>query len=390
MKNENLITKENLELLLEDIVFDELKKESYIIDTFESNKLLTWNRFDLAFKLLFLSYKEKNKSLAEKIYLADIKAQTLGKFVEGKTEKNSFIKFIDEFQNTFKNIEINGFNNQKTLIPLSKYKTIRNGAHRVASSIFLNQTVSCITTEENNMIADYNYFFQRDVSRDFLDKAAIKFIDYSPDNIYMAFLWPSGKNNVEESISKFSNIVYKKEIKLTSNGGYNLLFELYKHMEWIGTKENNYSGIKQKLVECFPSFEQFTVIVFQANSLDDVRTIKENVRQVHNIGFSSIHITDTKEEALRISRLVFNDNGLHFLNNATPYTFESIYNKLDMFKKYLQENNINSEDIILDGSIVLTLYGIRKNEDIDYLLEDNQNIKILLVLRVLMVCMLNR
>ena len=73
---------------------------------------------------------------------------------------------------------------------------------------------------------------------------------------YMAFLWPSGSHSKKEALSKFSNIVYHKKIKLSPQGGLNLLIELYKHMDWVGDKGNGFKGVKQKLIECFPFFEE--------------------------------------------------------------------------------------------------------------------------------------
>lgn len=372
-----MIKKQALRNRLEPFIYEKLEKDEYKQETINSKKLLTWNRLDLAFKLFYLDNKEVNYYLAERVYAADIKAQTLGSFIEFGNEenKNSFKNYIDDFHCILNDIELNGFNKEKTLIPLSKNYTIINGSHRTASAIFLNQNINCIKTEQNDMIADYKYFYERDVSFDILNLVVRKFIEYSTDNTYIAFLWPSGKNNKDDSESKFSNIVYKKEIKLTPNGAFNLLIELYKHMDWVGNAKNGFQGAKQKLIECFPSFEKFTVIVFQEESLEEVRLIKEKVRQIHGIGFSSIHITDTKEEAIRISNLIFNDNGLHFLNYANPYKYVNIYSKLDIFKDFLKHNKIETEAVVIDGSVILSLYGLRKNEDIDYLILDNERIK---------------
>jgi hypothetical protein len=358
--------KQELEKLLEPIEYNKLKTEMYKIKNIFASELLTWNRLDLSFKIRYLLYKNKNKAFAENVYFQDIKAQTLGKFQEGNTDKNNFEKFIKTFNNTFQDLQINGFDSNKTLIPLSHNLTIRNGAHRVSSAIVLNQEVTTVITESDDMIADYNYFLEREVSLKTIEEAVIKFIDYAPENCYLAFLWPSGKNKIEESLKQFSKIIYQKELKLSSSGAYNLLYELYKHMDWVGTIENNFSGVKQKLIECFPSFDSFYVVAFQADSLDSVREIKENVRNIHNIGFSSIHITDTKEEAQRISRSVFNDNGIHFLNNSSPYKYSNLYQKLDDFQQFLSNQNIDKDDLLLDGSIVLALYGIRENYDIDF------------------------
>lgn len=370
------LAKQELQTKLEPFIYEKLKEDDYEIIKKNPNELLTWNRLDLAFKLFYLDNKNILNDLAKKVYYQDIKAQTLGSFEEfGNDEKSSFEKYIKDFEIIYEDIKNNGFDENKTLIPLSEAGTIINGAHRVASAIQLNRQVTCIDTKLPSMTCDYKYFYERNVSEDVLDIVTQKFIEYAK-NTYIAFLWPSGKGSKDEAEDKFSNIVYKKKISLTPNGAFNLLYELYKHMDWVGDKSNGYKGIQQKLIECFPFFEPFTVIFFQSENLEKVREIKEEVRKICNIGFSSIHITDTKEEAIRISRLILNENGLHFLNYANPNKIQSVKEKLLDFKKFIQNNNVNPEDILIDGGFILSLYGLREAKDIDYLIDDNDKIKI--------------
>ena len=105
-----------------------------------------------------------------------------------------------------------------------------------------------------------------------------------------------------------------------------------------------------------------------------VREIKEEVRNIYNIGFSSVHITDTKEEAIEISRLLFNENGLHFLNYAKVSEYESTLENIKIFKNFAKNNNISLNDLVLDSGMLLSLYGVRKCNDIDYFIDDSQNI----------------
>jgi ribosomal protein L23 len=365
--------------LIDEFIYDELTEDEYKVFSVYSNELLTWNRLDFAFKLFYLDHKMINTELAKTVYKADIKAQTLGKYLElgQEVSKNSFQKYLNDFETVFENIKTNGFDEKETIIPLSKYRTAINGAHRVSSAINLKQQVVCMLTESEDMVADYKYFYERAVPEKIIETVVKKFIEYSNDNTYIAFLWPSGKGSKQEAESKFRNIVYRKEIQLTPNGSFNLLLELYKHMDWVGSDVGGFKGIRKKLVECFPDFNSFTVIVFQESSLANVRDIKEEVREIYNIGYSSVHITDTKEEAIRISNLILNDNGIHFLNYSNPYKYKNIFSKLDEFKKFLEKNHVDNREVIIDGSLILTLYGLRINEDVDYLVLDNSKIKYL-------------
>jgi len=369
-----MITKESLKNLIEPHIFNQLKKNNYQEITLEANKLLTSARLDLGFKLLYLEMIEKDVKFAKEIYKLNISVCGFGKFIEvGKENKNNFDDFIHEFKKTFEDIKINGFDSKKTLIPLSKNHSIANGAHRIASSIYCNKIVECIETEVDNHIQDYKFFYNRNISSDILDTVVTTFIKYS-SNMHIAFLWPIGKKENIQIKDIMPNIVYKKKIKLNHNGAHNLLSQIYYGEEWLGNIENNFKGVNGKLIECFKTFDSFDVVAFQANSLNEVLKIKENIREIFNVGKHSIHITDTKEEAIRTAQVVFNDNSLHFLNYAKPNTYISTHKKIDIFKQFIKENNLDSKDLLIDSSFILSCYGLREAKDTDFFCNDNSKI----------------
>ncbi len=363
------LTNKILNRLVEPFIVSQIEQPDCTFLRVNAVKLLTWNRLDLAFKLAFLDLKDKNSSFSEEIYWHDIKSQTLGSFEEfGAEEKNNFSKYKASFLSTYNNIKENGFDEGKSLIPLSESGSVINGAHRLASAIHTNQEVGCVKTNLPVMRCDYQYFLDRAVPQYILDYVVTKYIEYA-DDVFLGFLWPSGKSNIHESLNEFGNIVYMKKIKLSATGAFNLLFELYKHMDWLGNRANGFQGVKKKLLECFPTFDDVYVIAFQEGNFDDVLKIKRRVRDINEIGYSSIHITDTKDEAERISKLVFNDNGLHFLNFSNPHKF--LYSEeLTELTDFLSKNEIKAQNFLVDGSFVATLYGLRKSMDIDYLSDE--------------------
>jgi hypothetical protein len=368
------ISKIDLKEKVEGFICDQLDQDEYDLVEVDSKDLLTWNRLDLGFKLFYLENHDLIPQFSRELYEQDIKAQTMGDFVEfGNEKKNSFDKYLKNFDQTFLSIKNNGFDFLESIIPLSESGSILNGAHRTASLIQLGGKATCIKTNLKTKI-DFKYFYERNVSERDIQIAVNTFVEFSPSNVYLAFLWPSAVGAREEALSHFSNIIFSKDLKLTSNGAFNILYELYKHMDWVGNERNGYSGIQQKLLECFPRLDKVKVIVFQAKEFDDVLAIKEKIRNIYNIGFSSIHITDTKEEAIRISRLLFNENGLHFLNYGQLTKNQKILDKLDKFKEFLLQNEIPRSDICIDGSLILKMYGLRDNDDVDFLLKKGSEI----------------
>ena len=361
-----MINRDDLKKIIEPHFYSDLSENLYAVQQVRSIKLLTHTRFDIAFKLFYLNMKEHNEKLANELYQEHIRAFSLGKFTEpGNENKNSIDRFITDFNDTFKNIKTNGFDKNKTIIPLSQNNSIANGAHRVASAIFLNKEVSTVNLETYDHIYDYKFFYNRNISLKILERVTTTFIEYA-NNVHIAFLWPIAKSTDEQIESLIPNIIYKKEITLTANGAHNLLSQIYYGEEWLGTVENDFSGSKGKLIECFKNFDPVKIVAFQAESLEEVLKIKENIRQTFNVGKHSIHITDTQEEAQRIAQIVFNENSIHFLNYAKPNRYISTHKKIEKFKNFLEENNLSSEEVLIDSSMILSVYGLREAKDIDY------------------------
>jgi hypothetical protein len=67
--------------------------------------------------------------------------------------------------------------------------------------------------------------------------------------------------------------------------------------------------------------------------------------------------------------VLFNSNSLDFLERGTPGAFGKTLKQLHAFKGFLAKNHADAEDVVLDSSAVLALYGLREANDIDYLSE---------------------
>jgi len=365
----------SIKTLLEHSFEKDLVDKIYVSKTINAKDFLTHVRFDIAFKLLYLEMKSRDAKFAQKVYKEHIRAFSLGKFTEpGNEEKNNIEKFFEEFNNTFENIRINGFDSRKTLIPLSKTGLIANGAHRIASAIFLNKDVECVDIGAYDQAYDYKFFYNRNVPKQDLDVAAIKFVEYA-DNTYIAFIWPTARGHDKKIERAIPNIVYRKEVRLNLNGAHNLLSQIYYGEDWLGTVKNNFAGAQVKVMECFKTFEPVRVVAFQSESLDEVFKIKEKIRDIFNVGKHSIHITDTKEEAIRVARVIFNDNVIHFLNYAKPNKYLAVHKKIAKYKEFLIKDKLNASDMVLGSGATLSIYGVREVIGLDYLSDGNNKLE---------------
>lgn len=334
---------------------------------FTSNDLLTWNRFDLTFKLFYLECLENKSKLGRDFYEKHLRAFGLGKIHEpGNAEKNTLSKFIEVFNSIFLSIKKDNFDSNISVIPLSIDGSISNGSHRLSSAIYLNKEVICIKTNELPHIYDYKYFQKRNISTNVLDLMACKFIEYSK-NTYIAFMWPSIANKIELAEDILRNIVYKKEVFFNLNGFHNLLSQVYQDEEWLGSFEDNFPGIKGKLNGCFKINEPVTVYAFQAENLAEVTKIKEVIRKRFGIEKNSIHITDNIEESERLSKIIFNINSIKFLNYGLPTKFKKNMNAIKYISNLLERLKIKPNDMAIDGGFILSLYGIRSHKDLDFL-----------------------
>jgi len=362
---------EVVKLLIEPHFNSELTQNEYFLKSIKAAELLSSTRFDIAFKLIYLKMKRYDISFSRDIYIDHIRAFSLGTFTEpGNKDKNNINKYISTLNELFNNIKYNGFDSSKSLIPLSKNSSIANGSHRVASAIFLEQKVTCVDIYTSDHIYDYKFFYGRNVSSEALGVAATTFTEYAL-NVHIAFLWPVAVGCDEEIERIIPNIVYRKKLTLNLNGAHNLLSQVYYGEEWLGGVENNFSGCQGKVIECFKSSNKLRVIAFQSESLGDALIIKGKIRALFNVGKHSVHITDTKDEAVRAARIIFNDNSLHFLNYAKPNKFISLHSKIEKFKQVVRKNGVDPDGVVLDGGMILSAYGLRECSDIDYLTVDN-------------------
>lgn len=145
-----VVQKEELANLLEFNILEQLQKNEYEILEYSPHDLLSYRRFDIAFKVIFLSHLTKNYAYGKYVYETHIKAFSLGKFKEpNNSNKNSSEKFIEVFLHLYNSFKEEGFNHSISIIPLSTDNILRNGAHRFSCALFENKKVYCINTESS-------------------------------------------------------------------------------------------------------------------------------------------------------------------------------------------------------------------------------------------------
>ena len=73
------------------------------------------------------------------------------------------------------------------------------------------------------------------------------------------------------------------------------------------------------------------------------------------------------EEAVGMGRWLLEDSAAHFLRFARLGRFAVTSARLSYFRSFMANNRFRPDEVLLEASLVLELYGLRKAENIDYL-----------------------
>jgi len=369
---QQFIDRQSLACLLDEHFGSYLTNETYEVVNIDPAELITSNRLDIAIKILYLEMAVYDQvTFARELYVSHIKVFSLGSFKEpGNENKIGIQKYLDDFGNIFESIRDSGVDSTISIVPRSINGSISNGSHRVASAFITGQPVPTVTLPVPDDKYDASFFLERGMSQAEVETSVTRFIEYA-ENCHVALIWPSAAGGENEYLKLMPDIIYKSRIPLNYSGAHNLITQIYYGEPWLGERNENFPGARNKLVECFKNMGPLRVIAFQAESLEKVQAIKDEIRQVFDIGKHSIHISDTKEEAVRIARILFNENSIHFLNHGKPNKFPTTISKINRFKEFLNKNEINHDNVVIDSSHILSLYGLRESKDIDYLALEN-------------------
>ena len=165
----------------------------------------------------------------------------------------------------------------------------------------------------------------------------------------------------------YGNVFYKKRVSLNETGSFNLMRELYLGESWAGDFNSNFSGYRDKQRLCYPNYNETCCFLVEFNNAKASIDAKDKIRNLYGIGKHSVHINDTHEETVRLSKLVFNNNSIHHLNNMKTVNYISFDKCLNEFKIAIKQFGLDIDDYCVTASSTLSAYGLREGNDLDYL-----------------------
>ena len=333
-----------------------------------ADEFLVPQRLDLMCKLEYIDCKENknNMSFAKELYKEHIKAFSEGTYVEpGSEEKNSIEKYFNSFDKLIDDIKTHGFDLSKSVIPVSDDGVILDGSHRVAIAIYYGLSIP--TVKIHNVKRDFGaeFFLQRGLKQTYVDYIAYKYM-LCKDNVYVVCLWPRTHDRdklklVDALIKTSAKVFYKKDVQLNYNGLRQLMIHLYHEQDWTGNIDNAYAGIDSKATACYAPEEKTEVYFIEGVEQTRVVQLKQRIRDIYQIENHSVHITDTKAEAIEAGQVLLNSNSIHLMNYGKPFKFAK------SIKKYLQ---IPADERIVQNNSTPALYGIAQVNEVNLVSDD--------------------
>jgi glycosyltransferase involved in cell wall biosynthesis len=334
-------------------------------DSVKALDLLSPKRFDILAKYLYAKGRANNYDSQFHLDVYREHLYAWNKLHSDFDKKYGLDDYVNSFDKIIDSIGKKGFDSTISQVPIVAGKSISplNGAHRVAAGILHNKTISCKKGEDkkDGMLCDYNYLKSCNLDSYWMDMMALEYAKLK-DDTFVVSLFPSCSNTkdeeVREILKEVGEIVYEKDVQLNKSGGLLYTIEMYQGEPWIGNWNNRFHGANNKSKLCFMKFPK---------DEQTLRDIKTRIRNLFNIGNHSVHINDTHEETVRLCKLVLNDNSIHFLNNCRFEFIQSFESQLQYFKNFINTNKLNIDDYCITASSVLSRYGLRPGDDLDYL-----------------------
>lgn len=342
--------------------------QSYNIEYIKATELLVPERFDLIAKICYVRAYITGIGLdwASEVYRQHIMAFSCGREPGNKEKKNVDI-YVEVFNRLINDIRENGFDSNKSVIPVGADNTIMDGAHRVAIAIYLKREIPIVRFLQLKANNGYDFFENALLGRTYMDNMALEYIKLCPQ-LHCACVWPKAYDidkiqKMEKLMQTNGKIVYKKQIILEYQGIRNLMIQVYSGFEWMGGIDSHFSGAIGKADACYVQGKPMYIYVIEMDSLQHTLDLKAEIRDIFKVGNHSIHISDTQEEAIQIGQMLLSDESIHFLNHGQPDKDIDFFKKIMAFRN---EHEENIENFILINDVVLAMYGLKHAETIQY------------------------
>ena len=333
-------------------------------------QLLTSARFDIPAKYIYARCYLLGAATGWARHLYDRHLMAFNDYHEDDgSGKHGINAFIRAFESLIDSIAEEGFQDSVSFVPIDRNHVAIDGGHRIAACLALDQPLMALMIDCDGPRYDHTFFKGRGLPGPASDHIAQTFCELHEDAyIVMVFPAAEGKTDrIRTLLNEAGDVCYEKRLHLKNNGPLNLIREIYRDEQWLGTWEDGFKGAQYKAGECFRGIAPLRIFLLNCGNPDMLPVVKEKIRKLYGIGNHSVHINDTREETVRLARVLFNANSVHFLNHARQVYFPNFYELVDRYKGWLDAKETDGSLFCVDGSSVMALYGIREARDLDFI-----------------------
>ena len=280
--------------------------------------------------------------------------------------KSIYRDYFDAFTKLIDSIESRGFDSSLGSILLGDGGLV-NGAHRLAIAAYLDLPVHIVRTPETAGNYDYRWMIRKKLSSVAIDAMAFNLVKMMPNcRATLLFdLEQSTTQRIEEVLSRSSEIIIRKRIRLSDIGKRRVVDLAYGHNEWWSI-----NLLEKMTAERFRRDQDSwcDVIFTLENDVHDVRPRKTELRRLLPHGYFErrIHGSDEYSDTFYLAESLLNQNSLRFLNTS-PVGSEARIFELIGGPVPTDSPAVATRDWVLDGSAVLEVHGIRQARDIDFI-----------------------
>jgi len=304
---------------------------------------ITWNRFDLGFKLIWLdAYFGQETRYAEGLYERHIAAFSLGDMVEpGSDGKAGIARFRADFAALAQAIATHGFDAGQSLVPLAADGSLLNAGHRAACAIATGAEVTAVETGLEPKIFDHRFFAARGMAQADLDAAAIRLVEAIPGATVVVLGHPDkGALRAVERCTR--PLLYRRDLALTLAGRAHLGQRLQ---------------ARAHLPEPAPDLSgdgALCMLIFDAARRQGREAVMRALAEIP----SRPHVSRDHAEAVALAHLLLNPNARHFLDHAPFEPPPQVREGLAALADYRRAQGLAEDAFAVDGGLVMGLYGL--------------------------------
>lgn len=342
-----------------------------------AQELVTASRLDLGAKHLYARQAQAGhgSTWARRVYLAHL--QIWNGFFEHVPRKRSPEDFLSSFDRVLQDTAASTEDGLDTVVPVTLDGSPLNGAHRVAAALLHGRRVRTMPLEvvPENARYDGAYFDHLVATRGdggeprLVLAMALEFVRIAPQ-CQVVVLFPhvrARRAEVDGLLARHGRTVWAFDRHYADARSQRALVRLlYEGESWLGDASNGFAGAASKADPCFQPGADVRFVLLQPHEGVDLAAMKREIRALFDVGNHCVHVTDTATECDRILRTAWDTAAFELYQRTLVQCLPAFASQFAAFRSAVLAAG-RQEEVVVTGSAVLALFGLRDSADLDHL-----------------------